>query len=206
MARSPRSRQGLRPPVAHAGCCAKGCGRCCAASMTVPVSVQVAMRVCRGRPADIPVAAALPMSLGRSEGRRDARRGRGSPTGTRLRDAPWCSEVGMGAQQPRTRGATSATAGARAGLAAAVPPAFPASDSRGHHASCALGEFLTWPCGRCQEGAPALGGGWLCSGGRWPTHAPTTCMPRHMRFWPGCVARVARRTRNGSTRAVSPSI
>ncbi|MCT9010491.1 hypothetical protein [Streptomyces rhizosphaerihabitans] len=40
------------------------------------MSAQVTTPFCRGRPADIPVAAALPMSLGWSEGGRDGRRGR----------------------------------------------------------------------------------------------------------------------------------
>lgn len=63
-------------PICCAGCYAKGCARCCASRRTVPAFVQVTTRFRRGRSAVIPVAAALLMSLGWREGRRDGRRGR----------------------------------------------------------------------------------------------------------------------------------
>lgn len=58
----------------------------CPAHRTVPLSAQVTASFCRGRVADIPVAAALPMSLGWSEGGRngrDGRRGRSRGSGVR---------------------------------------------------------------------------------------------------------------------------
>lgn len=62
----------------------------CPAHTTVPLSAQVTASFCRGRVADIPVAAALPMSPGWSEGGRngrDGRRGRGRGRGLGARSA-----------------------------------------------------------------------------------------------------------------------